>query len=272
MTSTEWNPSSPDLTDEMWELIRPVFEPKPWGRSKMGRPRKWAYRVLVEAVFYVGISGCQWRLLPEKYPPWSTVHRYHLRWSKDGTWETACDLLVALERQQASRDVEPSAAIIDARSVKSASTVCGLSRGYDAGKKILGRKLFAVVDTLGLLLAVVVVAANVSDNVGGALAMDRAAAKSRRLTKLWADMGFKKTFIANVAANHGIETEIVSVKDLHTFKVQPRRWVVERTYSWLVNHRRLRIDYERDPQVTEGFVYAAHTLMLLRRLTTPTTP
>lgn len=255
----------------MWELIQPVFEPKPRARSKMGRPRKWPYRVLVEAIFHVGITGCQWRHLPEKYPHWNTVHRYHLRWSRDGTWETACGLLVELERQRAGRQSEPSAGVIDSRSVKSASTVCGLSRGYDAGKKILGRKLFAVVDTMGLLLAVVVVAASVSDNAGGALAMDRAAAKSRRLTKLWADMGFKKTFIANLLATHGIATETVAVKNLHTFKVQPHRWVVERTFSWLVNHRRLRIDYERDPQVAEGFVYAAHTLMLLRRLTNPTT-
>ena len=256
----------------MWDLIRDLFEPPPTVRTLVGRPRKWTHRQVVEAIIYVVVTGCQWRQLPERYPHWNTVHRYHLRWCRDGTWEGACDRMVGLERERVGRDIEPSAAVIDARSVKSASTVCGLTRGYDAGKRIVGRKLFGVVDTMGLLLAVVVVAANVSDNAGGALAMQRAATKKQRLSKLWADAGFKTTFIDTVQRNYGITTETVKVKDAHTFVVQPRRWVVERTFAWLVNNRRLRIDYERNPEVTEGFVYAAHTHMLLRRITTPPKP
>lgn len=272
MDSSTWRPSSTDLTDEMWDLIADLFDDPNRPRRGPGRPRTWSDRQIIEAIFYVLVTGCQWRHLPDKYPYWNTVHRYHLRWSRDGTWEQVCARLVAVERHYQGRDRDPTGAVIDARTVKSASTVCGLSRGYDAGKKTVGRKLFGVVDTVGLIVAVVVVAANVSDNVGGALAMDRAATKAQRLKKLWADSGFKKRFILDVKAQHGIDTEIIEVKNLHHFEVQPRRWVVERTFAWLTNNRRLRIDYERDPTTTEGFVYAAHALMLLRRLTAPQTP
>ena len=272
MSLSPWRPSSHELTDEMWDLIRDLFEFPERRGPRIGRPRKWTYRQIVEAVLYVTVTGCQWRQLPAQYPHWNTVHRYHLGWSRDGTWEKAATRLARLERTRQGRAPDPTGAVIDARTVKGASTVCGLTRGYDAGKKIVGRKLFGVVDTIGLLICVVVVAANVSDNVGGILAMNRAATKSRGLAKLWADAGFKTVFKSDIALNHNITTETVEVKDLHTFKVQPRRWVVERTFGWLVNSRRLRIDYERDPITTEGFVWAAHTLMLLRRLTTTPNP
>ena len=256
----------------MWALIGDLFEVPERAGPRIGRPRKWTYRQVVEAILYVLVTGCQWRQLPERYPHWNTVHRYHVGWSKDGTWEAACARLVALERQRQGRDVDPTAAVVDARTVKGASTVCGLTRGYDAGKKTVGRKLFGVVDTLGLLLAVVVVAANVSDNLGGAVVIDAAAPKATRINKLFADAGFKNKFINHIRVAHGIETETIEVKNLHTFEVQPRRWVLERTFAWLTNSRRLRIDYERDPQVTEGFIYAAHTHMLLKRLTTTPNP
>jgi transposase len=153
---------------------------------------------------------------------------------------------------------------VDARSVRGASTVCGETRGFDAGKKVSGRKIFGVVDTLGRL-AVVVVAANVSDNAGGCTCVDRARPKSARLTKLWCDAGFKRAF-ARHCRRHRVKAEVVSRTTAHRFEVLPRRWVMERTWAWLVNHRRLRVDYERDPAVTEGFVWAAHA-----RLHTSTT-
>jgi transposase len=171
-------------------------------------------------------------------------------------------------RERDDRDPEPSAGIIDARSVQGAATVCGETRGFDAGKKVSGRKTFGIVDTLGLLVAVVVVAANTSDNAGGCACVDLARPKSARLTKLWSDAGFKVTF-ARHCRHHKLKPEAVSRRTAHTFDVLPRRWVVERTWAWLVNHRRLRIDYERDPAVTEGFVWAAHARLLLRRLTAP---
>ena len=133
----------------------------------MGRPAKHNKRDIVNAVLHVAATGCQWRSLPDSYPNWSTVHNYHLEWSRNGTWERVADRLRVLVRVQAGHDPHPSASIIDARTVRGASTVTSATRGYDAGKKISGRKTFGLVDTLGLLIAVVVVAASTSDNAGG---------------------------------------------------------------------------------------------------------
>jgi putative transposase len=171
-------------------------------------------------------------------------------------------------RQADHREVEPSAGVIDARSVRGAPTVTSPTRGYDAGKKISGRKTFGIVDTLGLLIAVVVVVASTSDNTGGIAAFDRALPKSSRLSKIFCDGGFKKAFKIYCGAHH-VSAEVVKRIHSGTFEVLPRRWV-ERTWSWLMNNRRLQVDYERDPVVTEGFVWAAHSRMLLRRLTDST--
>jgi transposase len=141
-----------------------------------------------------------------------------------------------------------------------------LTRGYDAGKKISGRKTFGIVDTLGLLMAVVVVAASVSDNMGGIAVLDRARQRSSRFKKLWCDAGFKSTFLAH-ARTHHVAAEVVTRIHDGRFEVLPRRWVVERTWSWLMNSRRLQVDYERDPVVHEGFVWAAQSRYLLRHLT-----
>lgn len=137
------------------------------GPGQIGRPTRWAKRQIVDAILYVAATGCQWRALPSDYPHWNTVHRYHVTWSRDGTWEAVCDRLRRLVREADGRDADPSGGIVDARSVQGASTVTAPTRGYDAGKKVSGRKVFGLVDTLGLLLAVSVVAASVSDNLGG---------------------------------------------------------------------------------------------------------
>ncbi len=142
----------------------------------------------------------------------------------------------------------------------------GETRGYDAGKKISGRKTFGVVDTLGLLIAVVVVAANTSDNVGGIAVVDRGRQRSGALRKIWCDAGFKVAFAAHCRRHH-VAVEVVNRIHAHRFEVLPKRWIVERTWSWLMNNRRLQLDYERDPEVSEGFIWAAHSRLLLRRLT-----
>ncbi len=269
--SSTWRSLPTDLSDEEWELIADLV-PSFSGEGQIGRPVKWSKREVVNAVFYVAATGCQWRALPERYPHWNTVHRYHVTWSRDGTWEALCDRLRSLVRAAEGRDIEPSGGIVDARSVQGASTVTGATRGYDAGKKVSGRKTFGLVDTLGLLVAVTVVAASVADNLGGIDVVDHGVAKCSKLCKLWVDAGFKVTFIDHCTDAHDIDVEVVNRIHPAGFHVLPRRWVVERTWSWLVNHRRLRIDYERDPVVTEGFVWAAHARQLLRRLTTPTAP
>lgn len=254
------------MADEEWELIADLVEPYS-SRGKMGRPAHNDRREVVNAIFYVAATGCQWRALPERYPNWNTVHRYHVTWSRDGTWERICDRLRGLVREKEGRDEAPSAGVIDARSVRGASSVGTLTRGYDAGKKVNGRKTFGVVDTLGLLLAVVTLAASTSDNLGGAAAMAKAKPKSTRFVTVFCDQGFKKAF-AEACTGLGVAVEVVSRIASGRFEVLPRRWVVERTWSWLMNHRRLQVDYERDPKVSEGFVWAAHSRLLLRRLTT----
>jgi len=258
------------MTDEEWELIADLVAPY-WSPGKMGRPVTVDRRRVVDAIFYVTATGCQWRALPAEYPNWNTVHRYHLTWSRGGTWEAIADRLRAAVRVAEGRDPEPSAGIVDARSVRGASTVTSESRGYDAGKKISGRKAFGIVDTLGLLVAVFEVAANASDNVGGIETVERARARSTRFKKLWCDGGFKRSFITH-CRDHHVGVEVVSKIHSDRFEVLPKRWIVERSWSWLMNNRRLQVDYERDPLVTEGFYWAAHSRYLLRRLTQPPPP
>ena len=242
------------------DLVAPWWKP-----GTMGRPSTVDRRRVVDAIFYVAATGCQWRALPAVYPNWNTVHRLHLQWSRDGTWERIADRLRGLVREAEGRDPDPTGSIIDARSVRATSTVPKHSKGFDAGKKIMGRKTFGIVDTLGLLIAVEVVAASASDNAGGIAVFDKARAKAAKLTKLWCDSGFKTTFI-NHCRHHHVATEVVTKIHPHGFHVLPRRWVVERSWAWTMNHRRLQVDYERCPEVVEGFIWAAHTRLLLRRL------
>ena len=257
------------MTDDEWELLADLVAPY-WSPGSIGRPVIVDRRRVVDAIFYVAATGCQWRALPERYPNWNTVHRYHLTWSRDGTWEAIAQRLATAVRQAEGRDAQPSAGIVDARSVRGAPTVGGPTRGYDAGKKISGRKTFGVVDTLGLLIAITVVAASASDNAGGIAVADRARARSGRFAKLWCDAGFKRTFLDH-CRHHHVAVEVVTKIHPNRFEVLPKRWIVERTWSWLMNSRRLQIDYERDPAVTEGFIWAAHSRYLLRRLTQPGT-
>ena len=272
-STATWRTTGGDLSDAEWELIADLLDPPTV--SKMGRPKKHDRRSIANAVFYVAATGCQWRHLPDKYPPWSTVHSYHLAWSRDGTWERVGDRLRKMVRLAEGRDQEPSAGIIDARSVRGAATVTTShprhelsTRGYDAGKRVSGRKLFGLVDTLGLLVGVRVVAASVSDNAGGMMVFDLARPKTDRLGRIWVDAGFKTAFAAYVRSRR-VAVDVVNKIHPRGFHVLPRRWVVERTWSWTMNNRRLQVDYERDPTITEGFVWAAHSRLLLRRLTQP---
>src|SRR5690554_5363693 len=157
-----WRSLPTELSDEEWELIADLV-PTYTGPGKIGRPAKHSKRDIVDAILYVAATGCQWRALPREYPHWNTVHRYHVTWSRDGTWEAIVDRLRALVREREGRDPDASVGIVDARSVQGASTVTAATRGFDAGKKTSGRKLFGLVDSLGLLIAVFVVAASTSD-------------------------------------------------------------------------------------------------------------
>lgn len=262
----EWRTAQGDLTDEEWALIEDLFTPY-WSPGKMGRPIKHNRRDIVNAIFYVLSTGCQWRSLPANYPHWNTVHRYHLTWSTDGIWQRASERLRVQVRVLEQRDGVPSAGIIDARTVRGTAMVSAATRGYDAGKKISGRKTFGVVDTLGLLIAVLVVTANTSDNVGGMAVVDAARTSCPTLRKLWCDGGFKKTFVKH-CNDKKISAEVVNRIHARRFVTLPRRWVVERSWSWIMNNRRLQVDYERTINAVEGFIWASQTRTLLRRLTT----
>ena len=251
-----------DLTDAEWQLIDYCF-PKP---SKTGRPREHSYRELLNAMFYVVRTGCQWRNLPKDFAPWGTVYHYYRCWKRNQLWEQIHTHLREQVRQVAGRQRHASAAIIDSQSVKSSE--CSDERGYDAGKKINGRKRHILVDTMGLLLFARVLPAQIQDRDGAKqlLAAFFAQAPRRRVKHIWADGGYAGALLEWSRKLWRCMVQIVKRTELHTFKVLPRRWVVERTFGWLGRSRRLNRDYERQAQTGETMIYLAMIRLMLTRL------
>ncbi|MDD1478719.1 MULTISPECIES: IS5 family transposase [Micrococcaceae] len=255
-------PYPSDLTDEQWALIAPMVPVKTGGRPAV-HPR----RRIVEAILYVDRTGCAWRMMPHDFPPWDTVYWYFKRWNADGTTDRIHDALRAAARDAAGRDPMASAGIVDAQSVKGADTVGKGSRGYDAGKKVNGRKRHVVVDTLGLLVVVLVTAASLQDRDGGRLVLDKARMKMPSIVLVWADGGYAGRCVELARRLLRITVQIVKKPEgQRTFEVLPRRWVVERTLSWLVRCRRLGHDYERLPAHAEAMVKWAMIGLMARRL------
>jgi putative transposase len=251
-----------DLTDTEWQLIDYCF-PQP---KKNGRPRKHPFRELVNAIFYLVKTGCQWRNLPTHFGRWGTVYHYFRLWKRNGLWVTIHTHLREHLRQEEGRKRHASAAIIDSQSVKSTET--SDERGYDAGKKVNGRKRHILVDTIGLLLMVMVLPANIQDRDGGKqlLAAFFSQVTPRRIKHIWADGGYAGALLAWARKCWHCTVEIVKRSELHTFKVLPRRWVVERTFGWLGRSRRLSRDYERQAKSGETMVYLAMIRLMLARL------
>jgi transposase len=251
-----------DLTDEQWALIEPMVPVRIGGRPAI-HPR----RRIVEALLYVNRTGCSWRQLPHDFPQWDTVYWYFKRWNAEGTTDRIHDALRAAARDAAGRDPLASAGIVDAQSVKGADTVGKSTRGFDAGKKVNGRKRHVVVDTIGLLVVVLVTAASVQDRDGGRLVLDKARMAMPSIVLVWADGGYAGRCVEFAHRILRITLQIVKKPaGQRTFEVLPRRWVVERTLSWLVRCRRLDRDYERLPENAEAMVKWAMIGLMTRRL------
>jgi putative transposase len=251
-----------DLRDTEWQFIHYCF-PRP---SRTGRPREHSYRELLNAMFYVLRTGCQWRNLPKDFAPWRTVYHYMRQWKRSGLWEAIHTQMREHLRQLAGRKRHASAAIIDSQSVK--STECSDERGYDAGKKVNGRKRHVLVDTLGLILMVLVLPANIQDRDAARQLLERfySPQRRRRVKHIWADGGYTGALVAWAHTLWHCTVEIVKRTDAHTFRVLPRRWVVERTFGWLGRYRRLNRDYERQAHTGETMVYLAMIRLMLVRL------
>lgn len=258
--STRTYPS--DLTDQQWRLVRHLIPVHP-----CGRPRKTSTRVVLDAIFYVLRTGCQWRFLPKDFPPKSTVWRYFDEWRQDGTLEAIHDRLREKVRKQEGRKRTPSAGSIDSQSVP--ATEGGEERGYDANKKVNGRKRHVVVDTVGLLLAVVVTAASADDGAAATKPLGKVTAEAfPRLRRVWADQKYHNHgLIAWVATNARYEVEVVRRPEgAKGFVVLPKRWVVERTFAWLKRCRRLTADREKTVRSSEAMIRLAMIRLMLHRL------
>ncbi len=255
-----------ELTLEQYELFDSLLTLK----SKCGRPRTVNLMLVLQAILYVLISGCSWRLLPNDYPPYSTVYYYFRKWRDDGTWKRIHDHLVQWVRVDANRESSPTAASLDSQTVSTAVMV-HQAVGYDGGKKIKGRKRFTLVDTLGLLIAVQVVAASVPEREGAKqllTKLDQERHRVPQLARIWVDGGFSgDEFLRWVIDTFRWILELVlRPKGTQGFVLLPKRWTVERTYGWLHWCRRLNVDYERLPASSEAFIYIAMIRLMLRRL------
>ena len=270
-------PYSTSLTDAEWALVADLFERDPGTR---GTPPRYARRELVDACCYVLRTGCAWRLLPTSFPPWQAVYKSFARWVEAGIFEQLQDRLRKQWRQRMGRRIQPSATVIDAQSTRASPQ--GGESGFDAGKKIKGRKRHLIVDTLGVLVAITITAANVQDRDAAAAVVEKACNKVPCMQKLYADGAYGGSRARAIENAHALVVEVVrrpgngATGTLQTaltlpeegagFTVLPKRWVVERTHAWIERWRRTLMHHDRKLSVAAAWVWLANARILLNRL------
>ena len=258
-----------DLNEEEWRQIKSLIPAPKSGKGKRGRPAL-DRRRLVNAIFYVVRSGCAWRLLPKDFGPWQTVYGYFRRWTQDWTWRFIHDALRDWLRKSQRRKVAPTAAIVDSQSVKTGDQAG--ERGYDAGKKVWGRKRHVVVDCLGMILAIMVTPAAVQDRQAAKSLIRLLVRMYGRVQTIWADGGYLGTLVQWVKQLRPfgkLRLEIVRRSEhVRGFAVLPKRWIVERTFGWFIKSRRLCRDYEVRVDHSESMIRICMIRLMIKRLAT----
>ena len=257
-------PSYPsDLSDAEWEVIQPLL-PQPRG---FGHPRTVDLREILNAIFYVQRTGCQWEMLPHDLPPHSTVYRYFRKWCRQGIWQVIHDHLRHQLRQKMGREADSSLAIADSQSVKTTEKR-GLVYGFDGGKQVKGRKRNIIVDSQGLLIGVLVTEANASERKAAAFLLHQERDKLSRLKLIWVDYGYSgpnfEWFVHQICGEL-VRVEVIK-RNSKEFEVLPKRWIVERSFGWMNRYRRLSKDYEVYTQTSEGMIYGVFIRLMTRRL------
>jgi putative transposase len=255
-----------DLTDSQWDIIQELIPSAKSGAPGGFPPRSLEMRQVINGILYIVVGGIQWRMLPQEYPKWQSVYTYFRNWRDDGAWQCIHDTLRAKTRRREGRHKHATAGSIDSQTVKTGITPAGV-RGFDHGKLITGRKRHILVDTCGLLLAVIVTAASVQDRDGARLLLERLTGVGKKLRLIWVDGAYRGSLLDWVAQHFRFRLQpVLRPEHKKGFVLLARRWVVERTFAWFGLHRRLSKDYERLPASSEAFIYIAMIRIMLRRL------
>jgi transposase len=258
------------MTDGEWAEVLPLLPVPGWMRGRGGQPEAYCHRAMLDAMRYLVDNGIKWRAMPADFPPWDRVYAFFRRWRDHALVKEFHDRLRARVRERAGRDAQPTAGVIDSQSVKADAVVGAGSRGYDGGKQVNGRKRHVVVDTLGLLLAVMVTSADTGDRTAARVLLEGVADAHHRLELVWADGGYTGSVVEHCLVTFALVLAIVKRSDnVKGFVVLPKRWIVERLFAWLMRSRRLARDFERRTTSAETMIYWSMTLLMTRRLARP---
>ncbi|MFD5191106.1 IS5 family transposase [Streptomyces sp. NPDC058357] len=254
------------MTDAEWVVVRPLPPVPGWMQGQGGQPEAYCHRAMLDAIGYLVDNGIKWRAMPADFPPWHQVYAFFRRWRDRGMVREFHDRVRGQVRERAGHDALPTAGVIDSQSVKADAVVGASTRGLDGGKLVNGRKRHVVVDTLGLLLGVMVTAAEVGDRAAAHILLEQVAAAHHRLVLAWADGGYTGSLIEHCPAAFALVLSIVKRSDMKGFVVLPKRWIVERLFAHLMRSRRLARDFERRIASAEAMIHWSMAALMPRRL------